>query len=208
MTRLRRWRRVAAAAVITLGVLALSGAVWAAVGEPGRPAAQRAARHIAVLWLLRSRAQAVQAGVRPIPPAMRRKLRRYFPAALLRSVRYRVGARPAATMQGLVLDSGRKDAITLINVIVFRTARKARNDELWAHELEHACQFRRWGVAGFVRRYMRNDWAVEWQAYETEFRYERYLKGLVKHRHGPCPLEHALPALPPAGRAAGSRGAR
>ena len=187
--------------LLTVAVLASGGAVWAAVGAPGsqaaRKAGQQAADRVAVAWLLRSRRDAVRAGVHPIPAAMRRKLRRYFPPSLLKSVRYRISDSPGTSMQGMVLGSGRKDAITLVNVIVFRTARKAGNDELWAHELEHACQFRRWGVRGFVRRYLKNEWAVEWQAYETEFRYERYLKGLVRQRHPPCPLRQPLPALPP-----------
>lgn len=157
---------------------------------------------LAIVWLRQSRQAAVRAGVQPMPPDIRSKLARYFPASLLDGVRYRVGFKSDTTMQGAALGVKGEDAITLINVVVFRTAKKARNDELWAHEMQHVCQFRRWGVDGFVRRYIKNDWAVEWQAYETEFNYERYLKGIVKQRHGPCPAKQR--SHPPGESASGS----
>lgn len=184
------------AALLALGAWLNRGAL-ADVAAEGMQHATDAAVEMAGAWLRRSRRQALRAGVQPIPAGMRAKLARYFPASLLDAVRYRVGVSTDPTLQGLALGTKRKDAITLIDVVVFRNAKDARNDELWAHELEHVCQFRRWGVEGFVRRYLKNDWAVEWKAYETEFTYERYLKGLVKHRHAPCPARHRLPAFNP-----------
>lgn len=177
-------------ALAALGVWFDRGAL-AFVEAQGVRHATDAAVEMATVWLRQSRLAAVRAGVQPMPPDIRSKLARYFPASLLNGVRYRVGFGSDSTMQGVALGVKGKDAITLINVVVFRTAKKAQNDELWAHEMQHVCQFKRWGVRGFVRRYLKDSWAVEWQAYETEFNYERYLKGIVKHPHGPCPAQQS-----------------
>lgn len=124
-------------------------------------------------YILQSRRQAIAAGVRPIPPGMRTKLARFFEPALLDRVRYRIGQSAPGSLASFAFELRDEDAITLIDVIVFRTAKKARNDVLWAHELEHVRQYARWGVADFARRYLHDREGVEWEAYKTQFDYRR-----------------------------------
>src|SRR5699024_9332514 len=108
------------------------------------------------------------AGVRTIPSGMREKLVRYFEPELLDRVRYRVGESAPGSLASFAFELRDKDAITLDDVIVFRTADKALDDVLWAHELEHVRQYRRWGVGEFARRYLIDRHAVEWPAYKTQ----------------------------------------
>jgi hypothetical protein len=63
------------------------------------------------------------------------------------------------------LGIGHPEAITLIDVIVFRGPSEANDVALWAHELVHVDQYRDWGVRNFAIRYMRNHNDVEAPAY-------------------------------------------
>lgn len=123
-------------------------------------------------YIRQSRQAAIDAGVEPIPAALRARLADFFEPALLDRVRYRVGEATPGTVAALAFELRHKDAIVLMDVIVFRTPEKARNDVLWAHELTHVRQYTRWGVTGFVRRYLEDRKAVEWPAYQTQFDYE------------------------------------
>jgi hypothetical protein len=42
---------------------------------------------------------------------------------------------------------------------------------LWAHELAHVQQYRKWGIDGFARRYIQDYLAVEQEAEDTEARF-------------------------------------
>lgn len=117
-------------------------------------------------WITTSRADAIQAGVLPIPVAIRAKLKGYFPEAMLAKVRYRVGMGSDFSLQTKAFQGGNAVAITLNDVILFRSADDAaRNVELWAHELHHVRQYQSWGVTGFAQRYTRDHRAVEAEAY-------------------------------------------
>ncbi len=140
--------------------------------SPGGVAAEIAAPSLAS-YILQSRDQAIAAGVRPIPPGLRAKLARYFDADLLDRVRYRIGRATASSLASFAFSLREKDAITLDNVIVFRTADKAVDDVLWAHELTHVRQYERWGVGEFARRYLLDRQSVEWPAYKAQFDYRR-----------------------------------
>jgi len=53
---------------------------------------------------------------------------------------------------------------------VFATREAALTPALWAHEIVHVEQYRDWGVAGFVARYLDDYEAVEHDA--AEFRWQ------------------------------------
>ncbi|MFN3281220.1 MAG: DUF4157 domain-containing protein [Tabrizicola sp.] len=116
--------------------------------------------------LVLSRDAAWLAGTRPMPPHIRRALLAWYPAELLDSIEYRTGIAEDSTLQSLAIRYGEANAITLIDTIVFADAREAETDiALWAHEVKHVEQVRRWGLMGFAQRYVRDHRAVEAEAY-------------------------------------------
>lgn len=123
-----------------------------------------------------ARDETVKAGVRPIPPAMRKQLAAVFPIELLDRVRYRVGKEGSLAMQAF--QYGHVQAVTLIDTIVFRNETDALNsDVLWAHELTHVRQYDRWGLDEFARRYSSDHKGVEAEAYGFQSEYEARKKG-------------------------------
>lgn len=115
--------------------------------------------------ILRSREEALKAGTQPIPPAIRARLKGYYPEALLDRVRWRAGGGSEVSLQLNVIQYGDRAAITLNEVVVFARAADAQADAaLWAHELLHVDQFRRWGVDGFATRYVHDFRVVEAEA--------------------------------------------
>ena len=119
-----------------------------------------------------ARETAIANGVRPIPPQIHRALLGYFPDALLRKVRYASGHADTITIPGLAMTYGHIDAVTLVDVILFRDDDAARTDaKLWAHELTHVMQYERWGVEGFALRYLQDHDAVEQEARDNADRY-------------------------------------
>jgi len=116
--------------------------------------------------LVQSRDAAWTAGTQPMPPHIRDALLAWFPADLLDSIEYRSGIAEDSTLQSLSIRYGEATAIALIDTIIFADARDAEtNIALWAHEVKHIEQFRRWGLMGFAQRYVRDHHAVEAEAY-------------------------------------------
>lgn len=116
--------------------------------------------------LVLSRDAAWAEGTRPMPPHIRQALLDWYPAELLDSIEYRTGIAEDSTLQSLAMRHGDATAITLIDTIVFANAWDAENNvALWAHEVKHVEQFRRWGLLEFARRYVRDHQAVEAEAY-------------------------------------------
>ncbi len=112
-----------------------------------------------------SQDQARQAGTLPIPPQIRAALLTWYPAELLQGIDYRVGAGEDPTLQSWSIRYGDAVAVTTIDTITFADAFDATNNvALWAHEVKHVEQFRRWGVMDFARRYVRDHPAVEREA--------------------------------------------
>jgi hypothetical protein len=123
-----------------------------------------------------ARQQAIADGVRPLPPGVYRALLGYFPAALLQRARYAVGGTPRLSLPMLAFSYGDALAITLGDVILFKTARAAENDlKLWAHELTHVMQYQRWGIEGFADRYVRDSASVEREAIDNANRFAAWL---------------------------------
>lgn len=128
-------------------------------------------------WLLQSRQSALMAGTLPMPLDIRAQLSSYYDSELLDTVRFRVGALDELDAASTMLQNPDIQAVTLIDVVVFRTDQAAEQDvALWAHELWHVQQYRDWGTAEFARRYTRDFEAVERPAYEMQARVSRALR--------------------------------
>jgi uncharacterized protein DUF4157 len=119
-----------------------------------------------------ARQQAIADGVRPIPAPIYRSLLGYFPAALLQRCRFSVGDGRTLTLPALAFSYGDATAITLGDVVLFKSERVAEgNLKVWAHELTHVMQYQRWGVDGFAERYVRGSGAVEQEAIDNANRF-------------------------------------
>jgi hypothetical protein len=137
------------------------------VQDLGGLAAQVLAQYIA-----ESRREILAAGTHPVPPHVVQALSGYFPADLLRQIRYRSGGRNDMTLSSLAFQYGDATAITLIDVIIFDREADAQQDlKLWAHELTHVLQYRRWGIDGFAARYVADSRGVEQEAYSSADRF-------------------------------------
>jgi hypothetical protein len=123
-------------------------------------------------WITESRREVIEAGTRPVPPQIIQALSGYFPADLLQQMRYRSGHTTAASLPGLAFQYGDVSAVTLVDVVMFEREADAQQDlKLWAHELTHAMQYRRWGVDGFAARYVADSNSVEREAYSSADRF-------------------------------------
>ncbi|WP_306109803.1 DUF4157 domain-containing protein [Pseudomonas sp. 8Z] len=128
-------------------------------------------------WLLQSRQATLRAGTEPIPLMIRAQLAPFYDDALFDAVRFRVGITDEMDAASVMLQNPDVQAVTLVDVVVFRDANAAANDAaLWAHELWHVQQYRDWGSAEFARRYTRDFQAVEGPAYQMQARVRRALR--------------------------------
>lgn len=128
-------------------------------------------------WLVESRNSAAAGDIRPIPLNIRVQLEPYYDMQVLESVRYKVGDEGELNAANAVLQNPDVNAVTLIDIIVFRNQDDALNDvALWAHELKHVEQYQQWGVGEFAKRYTRDFNAVEAPGYEMQRRVARELK--------------------------------
>ncbi len=144
-----------------------------------------------------SRDAARASGTLPMPPHIRAALLTWYPAEVLEGVEYRIGAPTDATVQSLSIRYGHATAVTTIDTITFVEAFDATNNvALWAHEVKHVEQFRRWGLLDFARRYLRDHRAVEDEAYATAAAF-RAAYDAGAWRHAPAvPLPFAAPEEP------------
>ena len=123
-----------------------------------------------------ARQQAIADGVQPVPPSVYRALLGYFPDSLLRRCRFAAGGARALTLPALAFAYGDATAITLGEVVLFRSGRVAETGlKVWAHELTNAMQYQRWGIQGFAERYVRDSAAVEAEAIDNANRFAAWL---------------------------------
>ena len=121
-----------------------------------------------------SRDDARDAGTLPMPASIREKLLRVYPFSLLEGVRYRVHDGDPLSVQGASFRFGDANAVTLIDTVIFSSATNAEQSAvIWAHEIKHVEQYRRWGLADFAARYVRDWEAVEKEAYDAAFAYQK-----------------------------------
>jgi hypothetical protein len=132
-------------------------------------------------WINASRQQALAAGTEPVPQGLIPVLSGYFAADLVHAVRWRLGAGGTLSLPGLAFQYGDAAAVTLIDVVLFQQPADARgNAKMWAHELTHAVQYRRWGVDGFAARYVADSAGVEREAYANADRFEAWRAGRAR----------------------------
>ena len=147
--------------------------VWPARGQPAVPPSllEHGARLLADL-IQSARETAIANGVKAMPSQIHTALLGFFPDALLRKVRFTSGHADAITIPGLAMGYGHIDAVTLIDVIMFRDDHTAHTDsKLWAHELTHVMQYERWGIDGFAKRYLQDYDTVEREARDNADRF-------------------------------------
>jgi len=99
----------------------------------------------------------------PIPEAVRQGLTPFYPAELLKDVRFAIGDTSQAGLAGFAIRNGNAAAVTLIDTIVFKDESFLSNLALWAHEMHHIQQYQDWGLSGFAARY-----AFGWNDVEAE----------------------------------------
>ncbi|NWH09415.1 MAG: DUF4157 domain-containing protein [Alphaproteobacteria bacterium] len=132
-------------------------------------------------WLQKSRDSARQAS-RPIPQNIREQLEGFVDVDVLNAVEYKVGDSGFLNLGGLITRENHAHAVTLVDTIVFDRAWDAENNaRLWAHELFHVMQFRKWGTSDFAKKYVRDYNSVEEEAYAFDSEYETWVaaKGIL-----------------------------
>jgi len=115
-------------------------------------------------WIIASHNNAVN-GAMPIPPQIRQRLTGYASEDSMNRVRYKIGDNGFLNLAHVLEQGGFPDAVTLIDVVVFKGPSEANNLSTWAHELVHVDQYRDWGVHSFAIQYTRNYNGVENPAY-------------------------------------------
>ncbi|UVJ42003.1 DUF4157 domain-containing protein [Pseudomonas sp. LS1212] len=137
-------------------------------------------------WIVQSRNSAAAGEVQTIPLNIRAQLEPYYDFQVLDSVRYKVGDDKELNAANTMLQNPDVNAVTLMDIIVFRNADDALNNvALWAHELHHVQQYLQWGVRGFATRYTRDYKAVEAPAYEIQTRVAKTLRVSVANKSEP-----------------------
>ncbi len=173
-----RLRRVSFAALMLAG---LGTAILSADVRPADAARRvadelvhtfiRIAAPVVASWIVDNR-DALAPGGEPVPPKMAAQLEGYFSQTMLDGVRHHVGW--PAGLAGLVFRVIGMRAIAVDHVIVFRSQAIAADPVIWAHELAHADQFERWGVEGFVERYLLDSEKVEMEAWQVAIDYKMW----------------------------------
>lgn len=131
-------------------------------------------------WIVESRNNMPDTLLHPIPLHIRAQLEPYYDLQVLDTARYKVGVDQQANAANTLMQNPDVEAVTLVDVIVFRTEDDAQNNvALWAHELHHVKQYLEWGVADFAKRYTRDYNAVEAPAYKIQGEVARALKPTV-----------------------------
>ncbi len=88
----------------------------------------------------------------PIPPQVTATLSAFFPPALFPSVCWAVVGN-GSTLDSFAIHDAGMAAITLEDVVIFRSQQDGYDSILWSHELTHVLQYRRLGVEAFAAIY-------------------------------------------------------
>jgi hypothetical protein len=81
-------------------------------------------------WIIASHNTAVS-GTMPIPPLIRQALTGYASEDSMNRVRYKIGDNGFLNLANVIEKGGRVQAVTLIDVIIFRGPSEARDPSLW-----------------------------------------------------------------------------
>ncbi|WP_442755894.1 DUF4157 domain-containing protein [Methylocystis sp. JAN1] len=137
-------------------------------------------------WIIASHNSAV-AGALPIPPGIRQALTGYASEDSMNRVRYKIGDNGFLNLARMIEQGGYADAVTLIDVVIFRGPSEAANPAIWAHELTHVDQYRDWGVHSFAIQYARDFNSVEAPAYAKGNGYAAWEQQNIRQQGGQWP---------------------
>ncbi|MER9313522.1 DUF4157 domain-containing protein [Mesorhizobium australicum] len=121
-------------------------------------------------WIIQSRNDAIN-GAQPMPDSIKRYMQGWYSDAQMANVYYKIGDSGSFNLANNSIRYGEAEAVTLIDVIVFRDADTANDLAVWAHELKHITQYQDWGVHSFAVQYMRSWNSVEDPAYQVGNQY-------------------------------------
>jgi hypothetical protein len=128
-------------------------------------------------WILQSRSSMPASQLQPVPLHIRAQLEPYYDLRVLDTARYKVGDDREMNAATTLMQNPDVEAVTLVDVIVFRSEEDAQNNvALWAHELHHVKQYLDWGVEDFARRYTRDYNSVEAPAYKIQTEVARAIR--------------------------------
>lgn len=147
---------------------------WLGVAQQRSPLSDPRAEGTALAIAIRlGRAEAIRSGVRPVPDRLKRAFADTFPSEVLNEARWTVASADSRLGRVLARWPVQEGAVTLGEVIVFKTAAASRNDRLFAHELAHVEQYRTLGISEFARRYATDPSPIEAEARATGRRASR-----------------------------------
>lgn len=136
-------------------------------------------------WLVQSHTTAAAGDTQAMPLNIRAQLEPYYDLQVLDSARYKVGDDEQFNAAHAMLQNPDVNAVTLVDIIVFRNLDDALNNAaLWAHELKHVQQYQQWGVHEFAVRYTRDYKQVESPAYQIQSQVTRALKASASSAPG------------------------
>lgn len=115
----------------------------------------------------------------PIPAAVKMTLTPFFPTDVLDGVCWAIVGNGSSLDSWAIHDFGMA-AITLEDVIVFRSNQDGFDPVLWSHELTHVLQYRSLGVEGFAALYVVAFDALEQQARDFDQFVARTLQAQVQ----------------------------
>lgn len=121
------------------------------------------------------RIEALRSGTKPVPDRLKRLFQKHYSQKVLDEARWLV-AEPGSRL-GRVLARWpvKEGAVTLGNVIVFKTESGSKNRGLFAHELAHVEQYDELGIGQFARRYAADPEPIEEEARKKSRRVMRSL---------------------------------
>ena len=154
----------AAAGEASAAALEKTADFWLGAAEQRKAGDIRGSGAALALAIRLGRLEALRSGTEPVPPKLRSAFAPHFPKAVLEGARWTVakpGTRLARVLGRWPVKEG---AVTLGNVIVFKTESGPGNKQLFAHELAHVRQYRELGIAEFARRYAEDPDPIEAEA--------------------------------------------
>lgn len=149
-----------------------AAAYWFARDRNGRASLAGSGPALAAAIRL-GRAEALRSRPKPLPADLKRALRPHYSKGVLDRARFVVAAPDSRLGRLLARWPVQNGAVTLGEVIVFKTARGPASKRLVAHELVHVDQYSRLGIDRFAHRYAANRTALEKEATDKASRIMR-----------------------------------
>lgn len=137
---------------------------WLASGDRKKDEPALGSGTALALAIRLGRAEAARSGLEPVPRELKRAFRKHYPDEVLDKARWTVAKPDSRLGRVLARWPVQEGAVTLGDVIVFKTRSAARNRRLFAHELVHVDQYRKLGITRFARRYAADPGPLEEEA--------------------------------------------